>query len=70
MENKNFLTVDEVAERYQTSRYVIYEWITKKHFPVNVVLRLGRKILINRENLERFEQTGGTAQKPVAKVTV
>lgn len=63
MNDKKFMTVDELAERYGTSRYVGYEMISKNYFPQDVVLRLGRKILIHRENLERFEAKGGTAAK-------
>ncbi len=63
MKDENFITVDELAERYKTSRYVVYEWIAKNHFPADVILRLGRKILINQKNLERFEAAGGTATK-------
>ena len=54
-----FLTVKEVAQRYRTSNAMIYRWISQKCFPENVVIRLGSKILIHRENLEVFESTGG-----------
>lgn len=59
----DFLTVKELAARYRTSTAVCFQWIAEKRFPENVILRLGRKILINRKNLETFEATGGTASQ-------
>jgi excisionase family DNA binding protein len=55
----NFLTVKEVAQRYRTSEAMIYRWISERRFPENVVLKLGSKILINRNSLEFFESEGG-----------
>lgn len=52
---EEFLTVQETAERYRTNNQMIYRWISEKRFPKNAVLRLGRKILINRKKLEEFE---------------
>jgi excisionase family DNA binding protein len=60
---KEFFTVSELAIRYRTSNAMIYRWIAEKRFPENVVMRLGSKILINRENLEIFESQGGDLLK-------
>lgn len=56
---KEFLTVRELAARHRTTTATIYQWIAEKRFPESVVLRLGRKILIHRGNLEAFESLGG-----------
>ena len=63
----DFGTVKELAARYRTSPAVCFQWIAEKKFPENVILRLGRKILINWKNLEAFEATGGTAAQPEEK---
>ena len=60
--NDEFLTVKEVAARYRTSPAVVFQWIAEKRFPENVIVRLGRKILVNRKSLQEFEANGGTAQ--------
>ena len=65
-ESEKFLTVAETAHRYRTSEQVIYRWITEKRFPANAVLRLGRKILINRRNLQIFENQGGELIKKLS----
>lgn len=57
--SEKFLTVKEVARRYRTSSAMIYRWISQKCFPETVVIRLGSKILFQRESLERFESNGG-----------
>jgi predicted DNA-binding transcriptional regulator AlpA len=62
-QTEKFLTVKELARRYRSPEIVIYRWILEKRFPENVVLRLGSKILINRENLEVFESQGGNLLK-------
>jgi hypothetical protein len=62
MNENKFISVEELAERYNTSKFVVYEMIAKNYFPTDVILRLNRKILINIENLERFEADGGTAK--------
>lgn len=51
----DFITVSEVAHRYRTSEAMIYRWLSENQIPPSVVLRLGRKILINRKKLEEFE---------------
>jgi excisionase family DNA binding protein len=57
--NEEFMTVSEVANRYRTSSPMIYRWVAESRFPESVVLRLGRKILIHRKNLEAYEAQGG-----------
>lgn len=59
MESREFLIAQELAIRYRTSQLMIYRWVSEKRFPENVVLRLGRKILFHRQNLEEFELKGG-----------
>lgn len=51
----DYITVGEVAHRYRTSEAMIYRWLSENQIPQSVVLRLGRKILINRKKLEAFE---------------
>ena len=63
---KEFLTVAEVSVWLRTTRAVIYQWIAEKRFPESAVLRLGRKILIHRKNLEEVEAQGGELVKKIA----
>jgi predicted DNA-binding transcriptional regulator AlpA len=56
---QEFLTVPENSSRYRTTDAVMYRWIAENRFPQNVVIRLGRKILFHRKNLETFESQGG-----------
>ncbi len=62
---KEFLTVREVATRHRTSSAVVYQWISEKRFPESTVLKLGRKLLIHRRNLEAFEEQGGELVRKV-----
>lgn len=62
-----FGTVKELAARYRTSPPVVFQWIAEKKFPENVILRLGRKILIHWKNLEAFEANGGTTAQTEEK---
>ncbi|HEX8279035.1 MAG TPA: helix-turn-helix domain-containing protein [Segetibacter sp.] len=56
---QEFLTVPENAARYRTTPPVMYRWIVENRFPENALLRIGRKILFHRKNLEAFESQGG-----------
>jgi excisionase family DNA binding protein len=64
-DKKEFLTVKEVADRHRTTSATVYQWISEKRFPESAVLRLGRKILIHRKNLEELEVQGGELIKKV-----
>jgi excisionase family DNA binding protein len=66
-DSREFLTVKEVAARHRTTSATVYQWIAEKRFPESVVLRLGRKILIHRKNLEEFEAQGGELVKKVIR---
>ncbi len=57
-----YMEVPQLAARHHTTPAVAYQDIANGKYPANVVLRLGRKILIHRKNLEAFEANGGTAQ--------
>lgn len=57
-----YMEVTQLAARHHTTPAVTYQDIANGKYPANVVLRLGRKILIHRKNLEAFEANGGTAQ--------
>ncbi len=54
-------TAEEVAPLFRTSKAVVYEWYRQSKFPPNVAFRIGRKILFNKTELEKWIANGGTA---------
>lgn len=61
--NVQHLTAKEVCSPYfRTSEQMVYEWFRQGKFPPNVAFRIGRKILFNKPELEKWIATGGTAQ--------
>jgi len=49
------LTVEEVAEKLRMKEPTIRDWIYSKKIPV---LRIGRRVFIRRETVERILQDG------------
>lgn len=62
MENTKFLTAKEAASIIRTSEPMVFEWVRNGTLTAPVVSRIGRKILINADELETWLRNGGTAQ--------
>lgn len=58
-----FKTCKETAKRLLTSEAQVFEWVRNGTLSAPVVARIGRKILINSNELELWLQRGGTMQK-------
>lgn len=57
-------TAKEVAKPYfRSSEAMVYEWFRQGLFPPNVAFRIGRKILFNKSELEKWIANGGTASQ-------
>ncbi len=63
MEKTQFITAKEAAEIVRTSEPMIFEWIRNGTLTAPVVSRIGRKILINSQELDLWLHNGGTMQK-------
>lgn len=63
MTDREFLTAKEAAEKIRTSEAMVFEWVRNGTLESPVVARIGRKILINSQELELWLQRGGTMQK-------
>jgi excisionase family DNA binding protein len=61
-----FKTCKEAAKRLLTSEAQIFEWVRNGTLSAPVVARIGRKILINPQELESWLQRGGSMQKSAA----
>ena len=51
----NLLSLEEAAEEGRVSIYTVRAWRQQKRFPV---VKLGRRVLIERESWERFVRSG------------
>jgi excisionase family DNA binding protein len=56
---QNLLLASEVAEILRVSRDRVYAMTRAGVFPIGVVVRLGRRILFSRTQLEKFLNQGG-----------
>lgn len=61
------LTVEETAEILKTTKKVIYSYVCKtgsqggnkrKRFPESIYIRLGRRVLFNKEKLNEWIESG------------
>jgi excisionase family DNA binding protein len=57
--SKKYLLASEVAKILRTNPQQIYEWARTGVIPPNCVLRLGRKVLFDRDALAEWAATGG-----------
>ncbi len=49
--SEEYITPDEIAERFRVSRQAVYKWISEGKLEG---LRFGRSVRVPRESLERF----------------
>ncbi len=49
--SEEYVTPDEIAERFRVSRQAVYKWISEGKLEG---LRFGRSVRVPRESLERF----------------
>ena len=56
-------TAKEVKGYFRSSEAMVYEWFKQGVFPPNVAFRIGRKILFNKIELEKWIANGGTASQ-------
>lgn len=57
--NKLTMTVKELQEYLGVGRVKAYELVNSSGFPT---VRIGRKILVSRDGLEKWIEKGGTVQ--------
>ena len=63
MENTEFITAKQAAEKLMTSEAQVFEWVRNGTITAQVAARINRKILINADELEIWLRNGGTMQK-------
>ena len=58
----DYLTADEVAERYRTSANTVRFWRTKGYGPRHV--RVGRRVLYSHDEVARFDRELAATHEP------
>ena len=55
----NYASVDDVAEKFKTTRQAIYQKIKRGAFPKGAYFKVGKRLYFNPEKLTKWIEEGG-----------